>query len=386
MKKMLIISSGAPFVGGEATTAYNLLKLLNNKYRVRLVYFNSTQSANVDPDSTGLSVKISIFKPLRFFGGVLKKTKSTNVSSESNNNSGSNFTKRLYDFLLMLSLGFYLVKNWFPPRLVIVFNIHDFKRVNRLFAPKNILLVIGGCHEMIAFANSNTDTCSLLNNHESLSEVKGYDTRIDYNANVIFNSDLTRRLYVLLAYKMKEPKVQFFNLIPENISASKDFDSRKYDLIFISSDFNRSVKNAKLAFDIFSYFKDKKKIAIGIASSNWNNIENTELKNIESQANIMAYLCNAKLLVISSYFDSSPGIMSEAIMCGCNILISKNVGWHEMVDERCVVNDYYNFDEWLDKASFLVHHKIENPDFMKVIANSKNEISGCIDNYVLQTH
>ena len=68
MKKILIISSGYPSNGGQASTAYNLNTLLiENNFDVKIIFLKeSIDGGNVDPNLVGNSHKINYVKSGNF--------------------------------------------------------------------------------------------------------------------------------------------------------------------------------------------------------------------------------------------------------------------------------------------------------------------------------
>ena len=148
---------------------------------------------------------------------------------------------------------------------------------------------------------------------------------------------------------------------------------------FIASNFVRKIKNPALAYKLFEKFPESNKIAIGKESDYFNEVTNTVTMGLITQKEIAKILSETKLLIIPSHFDSSPSVMSEAVLNGCNILLSKNVGWNEMMNNKCVVQDFQNHNEWVSKIEYLIDNEIENNDFLDIINNSKQEIYSLID-------
>jgi hypothetical protein len=101
--------------------------------------------------------------------------------------------------------------------------------------------------------------------------------------------------------------------------------------------------------------------------------------DLMTQKELAKTLSETKLLIIPSHFDSSPSLMAESVLNGCNILLSKNVGWNETIDERCVVQNFQNHNEWVSKIEYLVDNELENNEFLDIINNSKQEIYSLID-------
>ena len=134
-----------------------------------------------------------------------------------------------------------------------------------------------------------------------------------------------------------------------------------------------------MAAEFFAIFSECKKIAIGVGSAIFDEIPNTETENLTSQEDIANVLSQSKLVIIPSYFDSSPSVLSEAVLNGCNVLISKNVGWYEQIDEYSVVKNYYDKKEWKEKIDFLLKNKIEHPAFVDEMSKAKGEILNTIN-------
>ena len=103
-----------------------------------------------------------------------------------------------------------------------------------------------------------------------------------------------------------------------------------------------------------------------------------------SQKELAKYLIEIKLVIIPSLFDPSPSILSEAILNGCNVLCSRNIGWNEYINDNCIVSDYYNNDEWIEKMKYLMDKKLENKRFLQMISNANEKIHKTISNIIEQ--
>ena len=87
------------------------------------------------------------------------------------------------------------------------------------------------------------------------------------------------------------------------------------------------------------------------------------IKKLISYPNVIKHLRKTKLLICTSYFDASPNIVREAIMSGCNILVSKNCGWSERYGSESVCGDVYDLREWKKKTNYLCNNKVVYKDF-----------------------
>ena len=88
------------------------------------------------------------------------------------------------------------------------------------------------------------------------------------------------------------------------------------------------------------------------------NILLTETPGVLNHRKVMNIIGNSKLVICTSYYDASPNTLKEALSCGSNILLSKNCGWSEIYPKEFVCSDVYNFEEWKDKASYLVKRDV----------------------------
>ncbi|MBS1774499.1 MAG: hypothetical protein JST82_16700 [Bacteroidetes bacterium] len=380
MKKILIISNSYPNYGGQSTTAYNLLKLLANEhYDVRLLCINNLKNSDTDPEKTGMSHKIVMQKDIA--SRVYSLVKKIGVVTDTPRITK---IKQYYFFLrLMPKLIKFQVTNNFYPDLVIT-NIPSYCwMIKRIFGSKKMLVIIGSSPEMNRLAKQNIDASYVFKDPtHALQLLKGtndYDFR---GTNLLFNSQLTKQIYSLLKIEAANSFVQYFNIAPLQKNQSIEFNARKYDIAFIASDFSRNIKNVVLTRQIFEQFSNRTKIAIGKSSHMFADIQNTEVSELITQQDILNILANTRLLIITSYFDSSPSVLSEAVINGCNVLISKNVGWSEMLGNNSVVDDYSNIDEWIQKAGLLLQTKQHYTQFEHTISNAKADIKTLIDNII----
>ena len=347
MNRILIISKGYPFYGGQSTTAYNLhlflnsknidskLLMLNDFYGFRDINHKKNED-RIKSSSLG-KLKYRLLKMLTLITGnhyfrlLLKVIPAVKV------------IRRL---LIVTHVKIYLKKTKFSPDLVICNTSALYEDIHKWFN-KSIIIVGTNLLFYRELENKNGSLPKSL--------IRNLNKSV-----LIFNSELTRRIYVDAGVNMFNSSVCYFNFTPYAYGYSKGFETRKYDIAFVSSIFNRKIKNAKLSYSLFNNFSDSNKIAIGSGSESFRDIKNTAIMRLVSQKEIAEVLSETKLLIITSYFDSSPSILSEAVLNGCNVLASKNVGWHEVLNTKCVIEDYENKDEWVSKMKYLIDNKVEN--------------------------
>ncbi len=372
MSKILIISNSYPNYGGQSTTAYNLLKLLKQyDFDAKALYINDAKHAEIDPEKTGASHKI-----------VLKKSLLQRLYQWLRRNRGISLNKQVsaarnYYFLMRLfpRLLYFQFSKKFSPELVITNIPSYYWLIRNIFRKRKVLLVIGSSPEMNKLCKQKIDALSVIENPEiGLNALKNVYKPNYHNAFILFNSGITKNIYSKLQIKTGDAFVQYFNFAPYTKEHTSAISSRTNSIAFVASHFNRTIKNADLAFDIFSAFPEVGKLAIGKESERFAAIPNTAAYELMTQQDIMQHLADTKVLLITSYFDSSPSVLSEAILSGCNVLVSKNVGWHDMLDERCVVQNYNDVNEWKEKAAYLMQHKIDYSRFEQVVASSTESI------------
>lgn len=372
MKRILIISGSYPNYGGQSTTAYNLLKLLKDKgYEVKLVYVNYHKEADVDPDKTGSSHRIVLKKSLiNILYALYKNNVNVPLGIE-----GRKIKNYYFYFKLLLRFKHFEYSKDFRPDLVVTNIPSYFWLVQKIFHDRKLMFVIGSSPEMIMLSKHKIDTTTFIQD-SSIAEKKKIEPNelIFKGTNIVFNSRLTKEVYDKFGIQTGSSFVQYFNFAPYTKEHTSAISSRTNSIAFVASHFNRTIKNADLAFDIFSAFPEVGKLAIGKESERFAAISNTAVYELMTQQDIMQHLADTKVLLITSYFDSSPSVLSEAILSGCNVLVSKNVGWHDMLDERCVVQNYNDVNEWKEKAAYLMQHKIDYSRFEQVVASSTESI------------
>tara|TARA_B100001250_G_C19809960_1_gene795268 strand:- start:1500 stop:2666 length:1167 start_codon:yes stop_codon:yes gene_type:complete len=387
MKKILIISSGYPSNGGQASTAYNLNALLTkSNYDVKIIFLkNSLEYGNIDPKLIKNSHKLNYAKSLQFpiTRTIVKFIISLKIFKITGINSFSKYLyKKLQNILIKKEIYGFLKKNKFKPDLAITNTPILYENFYKLF--EKTLIIIGSAIFFWKIGEKGIDYQTIKQNPKVLNNKKDKYKILGLNqSHLIFNSQLTNDFFQLNGVNPKNKKVQYFNIPPNIISSQKDsFDEKKYDIGVIVSNFNRLNKGIKKADSLFHYFAEQNKIAIGKNSSIFNAHLNCTTFDLMSQKNLAKYLSEIKLVIIPSLFDPSPSILSEAVLNGCNVLCSKNIGWHEYINDNCVVLNYHNNDEWINKIKLLLDQKIENKKFLQLISNSKEKMLETINDII----
>jgi hypothetical protein len=368
--KILLISSEYPFNGGQSTTFYNLSKILSkNGFLCKSIFIIRPTSIkpSLEFDQKIETIKIEN-RRLNFVRKWLHKSdiiKNINIDTKS----------RTLFFLIKIypKLIYKLVFHKFIPDIVVTNVPSHFGWVR--FLPGIKIFVVGSLSEMIYLSSQGVDAQTFIENPNGfVINNKGIPLNKIKRNRVIFNSPLTAKIKGLLDNCDYSKNYLYFNIFTKNSNNFRKIEDRDFDLGFIASDSLRLVKNAEFAKNVFAQFPQSKKIVCGKNFSKFDFDENTVLLEPTTQEEIAKILSNTKLLIITSFFDSSPSVLSESISNGCNVLISKNVGWHELIPETCVISDFDNLDEWISKINFLCNNQIQYKEFRDIINNSEKEI------------
>lgn len=239
----------------------------------------------------------------------------------------------------------------------------------KLFENKKIYYMITGtCYindKNIRFAQD------LINNNFTEELNTNELTAIKYSDYIVPNSELMKNLLINI-YKNKTEQVYDLHEIynckekKKEISLYLDEDYiKKWDLIYICSNFSRKVKNVDLVKKIFDSveLKDMKKIVIGKNSKDYfnNSIENLTIVDFIEQEEIYKYLKKSKIVLIPSYIESYSITMVEAWENTCIPLTSLNVGCNKFINKFYIVENY-EVSKWIEKIiliqkNYVYHHK-----------------------------
>jgi hypothetical protein len=375
-KRILIISSGEPFKGGQSTTAYNLLKKLQDEFEVRLFYLNKKENQLLDPHRVGKvhSINLNHFSSIFRIPSYLNQRLGSLRFNKAKIKQLIGSKKRLSSNLYSLGVYLKLVKLSFKPDIVIS-NVPRFFPILKNIHAKNKWIIINGSMDMTVLANYGIDAQSFLEKPSTFKQINPLN--YDFNGiNVLFNSDLTKQVYQGLGVKFDNHLIRHFNILPPKDKPLIPFTERNFDIGFFVSNQQRKIKNAALAQQIFEAFPNQKKLMVGQGSSAFAEINNTTTMEIVPQSQVLELMVQVRLVIIPSYYDSSPGVLTEAISQGCNVLVSKNIGWNEHLESESVVQNYFDNNEWIEKTANLLTIPTPHPSFSEIIKHSN---TGLVD-------
>ncbi len=162
------------------------------------------------------------------------------------------------------------------------------------------------------------------------------------------------------------------NGIDANIASSRKRTKRKNNHELVATGGNRNLKNNKMiANAVESLNANGYKCSLKIYGRFYSNNEKIEesksvkLKGMVSQEELYNQLENSKLYVLNTTGESFSLSVIEALMCGCNVLISKNAGVCSILtlSENDIIYDYSNLDEISNK----IKYNLENDNNERIL-------------------
>lgn len=326
--RILIASTQYPFYGGAATNAYALIKFFRS-YGYKTAGLFITGAGNpINPD---------------------------NLEGIFNLPTYNEPVNRLAEFI-----NRYLGGN---PNVMLGKNYQAPITLKKMFQNQVSGYLVAGSPQMAELAEQDISAQKFLNSNKALINIA--EKECMKIVDLIFpNNPIGYKLLMLNYnnYNRIQPPVDTSFAMNNYTIEKKPFKDRKYDIIFICSRFDRAVKNSKLAVKLMKdpLFKNNKKIVVGNLSNEFIGIKNITIAGfIKDGMEILNLLNDTKVLICTSYYDASPNVVKEAIVCGCNVLLSKNCGWYEKYPKEFVCEDVYEIDEWKDKLNYLINNDIE---------------------------
>lgn len=368
-KNIVFVSVDKPYKGGCGTNTYNMIKSFQNSDEINpigIFISNEDDEEGVNP----LNIENIYYV-------------------QSNEKIEKNIEKVLQQIENKYYIDALFVKNYKALACIQWINNNNNKNYKIIFSPSGLRTINN------EKSNFNTDdTLSINSYNQSIglhNFISSYDKdleKIVYNncQCVIPNSNLTYDLINKtfdLKFNLRHPcNITYIDY--KDINTNDDFSLRKYDIAFICYSWNRKVKN----FDLVKKILDRdelnnfKILIIGKKNIKFNK-KNIEQINNCSNEEILNYLLQTKLLCVPSLFDSSPNILKEGLMCGCNILLSKNVGSYELFDKNNIIEKLDNVEEWMHKIKYNMNKKVKLKNFYPWIVKDQlknNILSFCEDN------
>lgn len=370
VERILLCSIDAPFIGGAGTNSYNLIKLLRYKLKYNVVglYFYKDESLDRDPHKIG---GVHKFNPNRDKIPILKNTLIKDLGGYPDLILAKNYIS-----VLMAKKFFPQTKLYFLPSGSSFYGHYCAKygltTINNLIdeletGHKGLSSIVNKTGKYPCWPESCLTGCDC--------ELRAYIVA----DKIIPNSDITERLFKALYGRVKSPSgnsiIEKVNRYIETsglydyefISTTTKwikFEDREYDVIFACYSWKRNLKNIDLISQIVKdpRIRPLKVLVIGHESNKAKIPANSKAVAIGCVDNkkIIEYLSKTKTYVCPSYYDSYPNMITEADLCGCNIVTSNNVGQHHRIPKELVVNKFEDVEEWILKILRSLDHKHES--------------------------
>lgn len=152
----------------------------------------------------------------------------------------------------------------------------------------------------------------------------------------------------------------------------------KYTIISVGGGM-RQKNNLKICKVIENAKLDVRFIVIGKKFEDGNKIKNysfVEYYENLSHDEVFNKMCESDLYIQNSYFETFGLAVMEALECGCNLLISKNVGSLGIINnitENDIIENVDNEDELLNKIKYKILHNNCNLKYNKSKCSNSNQ-------------
>jgi|UniRef100_A0A6C0J2Z4 glycosyltransferase involved in cell wall biosynthesis len=333
-QNIVVASVDLPYIGGSGTNSYNIIKHLNTipHFSVYGIYFSSSsQNGELDPDNVGNIFRIDIDK---YDDIKLKKI---------------NKLIPYPDLLFCKNYKIlYALKSCFP-KAITIYSPSGLRYLTSMISNNKIFYKDINTELLI---NIEDNIEEKLTNSGIINSMKKYDLQLDTYAlkksdYIVPNSSVT---YEILKSSNINNLIRYISLtniaLTNENTYDRNFLKRKYEIGFISYSWKRACKNIDLMYTILNKFNDLKCIVIGDCVDKNKLPKNVDyLKNCNHNE-VFNILKTIKVIVMCSYYDSNPNTVIESINCGCNVVMSPNVGGHEFIDPSLLVTNYNNNDSW----------------------------------------
>jgi len=348
--KILITSTQYPYYGGSATNAYKLISYLRkNNFKVAGCFYHPKQidSKKIDPEN---------------LDGIYQLRDDVKIRDFHSNEMVTKTRELIFNYL-----GDY-------PDIIFSFNYYTPILSNKLFPYcKNFYFIVG--NPVLTIGNNsiikdNISIQKFLNNND-INNISYDDETFHLEKESIkitdglivdqgeLNLKTTSKVHPEYKYLLNQFYNYGINILNQELKKIEiDCQVKDYDIIAISSSWNRDVKNPKFLYKILKEFPQYKKLIIGKKSNIFDHLPNTITLDIMSYQDMLQYLGKSKLLVIPSLSETGSNTIIEAFYCQCQVLTSKNVGYHYLLKDYQLCEDVYDLDEWKNKINFLLTNKL----------------------------
>ena len=359
--RILVSSVDTPYIGGSATNAYNIIKLLRKKgYIVKGLMMDNTEN-DPDPDKIGDIYHMYLNK------------------DDLQDDKLNDIYNRLGDIDVVFAKNYKAVvvcRRLYPKAKII--SSPSGLRVYAQYCHKQGNMTYEEFYHRLDEIEINTeleippDLYSVLRSDKIIEPMAARCADL-----IVPNSRITSILYKNLYPEFIEKLYDHISL--SNICyASNTKQERIYDIVFACYDWKRPIKNGVLVNKILDKINDLNILVIG---NNYKkhftvNKQNITYKDGCDHDILMEYLNQSKMYIIPSYYDSNPNTFVEAARCGCKIISTPNIGQTDYIPDEFIVNDFYNVNKWIEKI-----YEVKDKEF-KYNGQTNSEVIMDIDSCI----
>jgi hypothetical protein len=148
----------------------------------------------------------------------------------------------------------------------------------------------------------------------------------------------------------------FKNKFINEIKQRKDFFSRSIDLLFIASNWKRVEKQYEMVKEIIKQFKHLNIHILGLCKDR---VNGARYHGLTGYSEVLKLMSDSKTLVAPSLYDSSPNILFEASLLGCNVVASTNCGNWRLCNPDLLVEPY-SLGNFVEKTRLSLERKFND--------------------------
>jgi glycosyltransferase involved in cell wall biosynthesis len=347
-KRVLVVATQRPGVGGSSTNAYKLTKFMRGLgLRAGLIFFERLSSAplpSFDPDGIGGVWRMPRFSEMSgvqknpiLRGQYRRDVRAARVSLDRY------FEGNVPDVILC--------KNFVSPLCAKIIYPTD--------TPVMVYLVSGSAHV----------TKSGMTPIEFMAEDRTNQERVfekEFEANRTVDLILPNSAVSYMVFKHVYRRFSDKISPPINTSAFEErglppltfpndpWTDREFDVAFVVSNLARKVKGPDIGAQVCKRLSELGYHILVIGDGDEHKLcldfgKCTRMSRL-AHADLMTTLSKIKCVIMPSRFDASPNLLTEAVGNGCIPIITSNIGNVETVVQTFVVKSYYDIDAWVSKV------------------------------------
>jgi glycosyltransferase involved in cell wall biosynthesis len=346
-KKILLSCHEAPYYGGAATLQYLLFELLQ-KSGFYAHYLTLASKTEVEIYESNLG--INWWNPAKL----------DNVHLYISQNFNRREYSELVEIVREVNPNLIIGKNDIAPRIL------------KNIMPESEVWFLSSCSKQMKKAYTGGYVKSLS---DGMSKLREWNGKIPLTS---LKEKQAVRLCDRIIYDSEATKLCFEHFYPQHIGKMfdfifwsaplfkskfryeikqrKDFSSRSIDLLFIASNWKRVEKQYDMVKEITKQFKHLNIHILGLCRDR---VSGVRYHGLIGYSEVLKLMQDSKALVSTSLYDSSPNILFEASLLGCNIVASKNCGNWRLCHPDLLVEPH-NLGNFVEKSRRSLERKFDD--------------------------